>query len=117
MCCSAGALKDKNSNELGKRLHEKVKNLIAQGKKIEVEVVGHDHIHDRFIIVDGQESWLLGSSVATLGGSLSAIIKLENGNEVSSKLLSYLKAIPGKLPLEEWLKKSDSDRAVENEAS
>ena len=109
--CSSGALKVKNSNESGKRLHKKVMGLVAQGKKIEVEVVGHDHIHDRFIIVDGHESWLLGSSVATLGGSLSAIIKLENGNEVSSKLLSYLKAIFGKQSLEDWLKKSDADRA------
>lgn len=110
--CSSGALKVKNSNEPGKQLHKKKMDLVAQGKKIEVEVVGHDHIHDRFIIVDGQETWLLGSSVATLGGSLSAIIKLENGDEVSSKLLSYLKTIPGKLPLEDWLKESDLDRAV-----
>lgn len=113
VCCSAGALKDRNGNEPGKRLHEKVMSLGNSGKSIDVEVVGHDHIHDRFIIVDGQEVWLLGSSVATLGCSLSAIIKLENGSEVSRVLLSYLGGIPGKLPLEKWLEKSDSDRAAE----
>lgn len=88
--------------------------LVDQGRKIEVEVVGHSYIHDRFIIVDEQETWLLGSSVATLGESLSAIIKLEDSGAVASKLLSYLRDIPGKLSLKNWLEKSDSDRMAEN---
>ena len=60
--------------------------------------------------MDEREVWLLGSSVATLGNSLSTIIKLENGNEVSNVLLDYMKSIPGKLSLKKWVEKSDSDR-------
>lgn len=114
VCCSGGALVENKSNELGKKLLEKVMGLVDQGRKIEVEVVGHSYIHDRFIIVDEQETWLLGSSVATLGESLSAIIKLEDSGAVASKLLSYLRDIPGKLSLKNWLEKSDSDRMAEN---
>ena len=110
VCCSSGALEDKNSNEPGKRLLTKMEELVGKGRKITIEVVGHKHVHDRFVIVDGRESWLLGSSVETLGKSLSAIIKLENGQDVSDRLLEYLKNIPNKKTLKEWLKISDADR-------
>lgn len=110
VCCSSGALKDKESNSAGKLLLEKVERLVRNRRKITVEVAGHSYIHDRFIIVDGRESWLLGSSMATLGGSLSAIIKLENGDEVSRVLLEHIKDIPGKLPLKKWLEESDAER-------
>lgn len=110
VCCSSGGLKEKESNEPGKRLLKSIEKLVRDGRKITVEVVGNSYIHDRFIIVDGRESWLLGSSMASLGESLSAIIKLENSSEVSSALLEYIKTIPGKQSLNEWLKKSDRDR-------
>ena len=110
VCCSSGALATQNSDEPGKRLLEKVEKLVEKGRRIAIEVAGHKHIHDRFVIVDGREAWLLGSSVATLGKSLSAIIKLENSKEVSDKLLEYVRNIPGKIPLKEWLAKSESDR-------
>jgi len=110
VCCSSGALKEDKCNALGKRLLGKVESLVKKGRRITVEVAGHHYIHDRFIVVDGRETWLLGSSVATLGASLSAIIKLENGGEVSGALLEYINKIPGKQSLEEWLKESDRDR-------
>ena len=110
VCCSSGALKGKESNYPGKQLLEKIERLVRDKRKITVEVAGHSYIHDRFIIVDGREAWLLGSSMATLGDSLSAIIKLENGGEVSCMLLEYIKSIPDKLPLKKWLKASDAER-------
>ena len=114
--CSSGALKEDKSNVLGKRLLEKVERLVQEGRRITVEVAGHRYIHDRFIVVDGREAWLLGSSVATLGDSLSAIIKLENGGEVSGAMLEYINKMPGKQSLEEWLKKSDRERKRQAES-
>lgn len=114
--CSSGALKEDKSNAQGKRLLEKVERLVQEGRRITVEVAGHRYIHDRFIVVDGREAWLLGSSVATLGDSLSAIIKLENGGEVSGVLLEYINKIPGKQSLEEWLKRSDRERKRQAES-
>ncbi len=114
--CSSGALKEDKSNALGKRLLEKVERLVQEGRRITVEVAGHSYIHDRFIVVDGREAWLLGSSVATLGDSLSAIIKLENGSEVSGVLLEYINKMPSKQSLEEWLKRSDRERKRQAES-
>lgn len=114
--CSSGALKEDKSNALGKRLLEKVERLVQEGRRITVEVAGHRYIHDRFIVVDEREAWLLGSSVATLGDSLSAIIKLENGCEVSGVLLEYINKMPGKQSLEEWLKRSDRERKRQAES-
>ncbi len=110
VCCSSGALKSNESNAPGKRLLEKVERLVQGGRKITVDVAGHSYIHDRFIIVDKHEAWLLGSSVATLGDSLSAIIKLENGGEVSDVLLEHIKKMPGRQSLKKWLEKSDQER-------
>ena len=114
--CSSGALKEDKSNALGKRLQEKVERLVQEGRRITVAVAGHRYIHDRFIVVDGREAWLLGSSVATLGDSLSAIIKLENGSEVSDVLLEYINKMSGKQSLEEWLQRSDRERKRQAES-
>lgn len=74
--CSPEGLK---LEDRGAELLRKVSALNKQDYSIKVEVAGNAHVHDRFILIDDEECWLLGSSVQSLGGSLSVIVKLLNG--------------------------------------
>lgn len=75
--CSPEGLKQEDR---GAELSRKVAALNKHDYSISVYVTGNSHIHDRFILVDDTECWLLGSSVQSLGGSLSVIVKLLNGS-------------------------------------
>lgn len=74
--CSPEGLK---LEDRGAELLRKVSALNKRDYSIKVEVAGNAHVHDRFILIDDEECWLLGSSVQSLGGSLSVIVKLLNG--------------------------------------
>ena len=63
-----------------------VKDMNCSDRRIEVIVAGNGQLHDRFMIVDDSDVWMLGSSMKSLGDSLSVIVKLKDGVK-TAKLL------------------------------
>jgi len=63
-----------------------VKDMNCSNRRIEVIVAGNGQLHDRFMIVDDSDVWMLGSSMKSLGDSLSVIVKLKDGVK-TAKLL------------------------------
>ncbi len=57
----------------------------SDGRAI-VSICDKSSLHDRFILVDDSESWMLGSSLVSLGKGLSVILKMENGASVAHEL-------------------------------
>lgn len=112
--CSVGGLKlREDGSDPAKELSEIVN---AQNKarpdSVAVLVSPQDNLHDRFIVVDETEVWLLGSSLNTLGDSLSVIVKLPNSLEAMSKI-EFVKNDKLVKSLTEWMnlrEKSCNDR-------
>ena len=97
ICSSEGVkLEDR-----GAELLRKVSDLNKQDYSIKVFVVGNAHVHDRFILIDDEECWSLGSSVQSLGKSLSVIMKLPNGTGSVRRIKEDLRRMP-LVELEKW---------------
>lgn len=94
--CSPEGLKQEDR---GAELSRKVAALNKRDYSISVCVVGNSHIHDRFILIDDTECWFLGSSVQSLGGSLSVIVKLLNGS--ADRIIEDIQMMPCK-ELDVW---------------
>ena len=58
-----------------------------------LKVVRSNDFHDRFIVIDNKEIYLLGTSINSLGEKITAIIKLEDKNNIKSLLTSIDKII------------------------
>ena len=56
----------------------------------EIEIAKDDKMHDRFLVIDDTDVWLLGSSMQSLGRSLSAMVKLKDSKTVIDLLNRYI---------------------------
>ena len=84
-----------------------VKALDCTDKQIEVIVAGSGQLHDRFMIVDHSEVWMLGSSMKSLGDSLSVIVKLQCGVKVAEHLKDTIAGFNAPT-LDDWIKQHGS---------
>ena len=75
---------------------------VKTGGEIEVWICDKSALHDRFIIIDDDEVWMLGSSMTTIGNSLSVIVRLDCGHVVMEELYAFV-ASCGKKSLTEYL--------------
>lgn len=104
--CSAGGLKkQKDGTDPARELARIVTERNAtRPDSISVLVSPQDNLHDRFIVIDGKEAWLLGSSLATLGeDSLSAIVKVENPQETICPILEKVRSDAQVKTLADWI--------------
>ena len=84
-----------------------VKSQDCTGGRIEVIVAGSGQLHDRFMIVDDSDVWMLGSSMKSLGDSLSVIVKLQGGAKVAEHW-KYTIAGCNAPTLDVWIKQHGS---------
>ena len=103
--CGKKGLKDGGN---GRELQERISELQNLGSEVTVKVAGHAYLHDRFVVVDDENVWLLGSSLKSLGGSLSAVVRLNNGREVARSLKKLFDEVSG-VDLGDWVKLSPDD--------
>ena len=80
LCTVGGLKKRKDGSDPGRELLTVVNEVTGKNLQgsIEVKVCPQTMLHDRFIVIDDSEAWLLGSSLNTLGDSLSVIVRLDN---------------------------------------
>ena len=97
--CADGGLKDGDKN--GKKLLEIVNQLRKNHYQIDIRVSNHKKLHDRFLVID-DEAWLLGSSLRTIGDSLSMMIKLNCAVRVIEFIEDCFKKY-GQKTLEAWI--------------
>ena len=71
-------------------------------RRIEVIVAGSGQLHDRFMIVDDSDVWMLGSSMKSLGDSLSVIVKLQDGIKTAKLLKDTIDGFNAP-SLDEWI--------------
>lgn len=102
--CSPEGLKQEDR---GAELSRKVSVLNTQDYSIRVNVVGNSHIHDRFILIDDEECWLLGSSVQSLGGSLSVVVKLQDG--CAERIKEDIQKMP-RVELDAWRRSTSGSK-------
>ena len=110
--CTAGGLKRRNDgtdpgNELLSLIQTADKNLYGI---VEVLVCPQVMLHDRFIVIDKSEVWLLGSSLNTLGDSLSVIVRLDNPNASIIHVLDTIVNDPQTCKLDKWIAKRDESQ-------
>ena len=97
--CADGGLKDDDVN--GEKLLEIINQLRKNHYQIDIRVSSHKKLHDRFLVID-DEAWLLGSSLRTIGDSLSMMIKLDCAVRVIEFIEDcFLKY--GQKTLESWI--------------
>lgn len=84
-----------------KRLLAKINSLRAMGMSVDVWLNTQHQLHDRFLVVDNTV-WLLGSSLKTLGDSLSMMIKLDDSTRRARWFWDFFKTI-GKKRLGDWV--------------
>ena len=105
--CTAGGLKRRDDgtdpgNELLSFIQNADKNLYGI---VEILVCPQVMLHDRFIVIDNSEVWLLGSSLNTLGDSLSVIVRLDNPKASISHVLDTIVNDPQTCKLDKWIAK------------
>ena len=104
--CTEGGLNVKEDAsdvvDHGQMLLKYVERLNSVGRKVSVCVTGHADLHDRFIVLDSKEVWLLGSSLKDIGASLSVVTKMNDGEGVAQKLIT-IKSLCSSGSLEDWL--------------
>jgi hypothetical protein len=88
----------------GMRLNTFINQHVNTKAQVYVWICNESSLHDRFIIVDDEEVWMLGSSMITIGNSLSVIVRLENGPAVIKELYSFI-ASCDKISLKEYLER------------
>ena len=96
--CGEGGLRDEQGDGLG--LMKYIDTLNNEGCEVKVRVC-FDNLHDRFLVID-DEAWLLGSSLSSIGDSLSMMIRLENSAERARYLRSFFEKF-GKKDLHEYV--------------
>lgn len=97
--CTSGGFKEEGSAASFKAAIDKYNTL---DRRIQVIVAGHGQLHDRFLIIDGVDVWMLGSSMKSLGDSLSVIVKLKNSVDVIDKLRKTISSFNAP-SLDDWL--------------
>lgn len=97
--CTSGGFKEEGSAASFKAAIDKYN---TQDRRIQVIVAGHGQLHDRFLIIDGVDVWMLGSSMKSLGDSLSVIVKLKNSVDVIDKLRKTISSFNAP-SLDDWL--------------
>ena len=89
---------------LGNRLRAVVGDLAGRDNSlsIEVRVARGDKapVHDRFIVIDGRETWLLGSSLNEFGSRGTTAVRLPYSSPIMAALERHWKAAP---TLDSWL--------------
>ena len=88
---------------LGESLQKAIQEVPNQ--EIKVEIVSEETLHDRYIVIDEGEVWLLGCSLNGIGKGLSTIVRLENPLDVIRslhKLVEQFKSKPRLLC--DWVK-------------
>ena len=99
-----GSLFDK-----GKRLKDEFIELShamsAKYSDCKIDIAKDKKMHDRFIVVDDRSAWMLGSSMQSLGNSLSAIVKFKDPETVIKILKKYVSDIKAR-PLQEVISES-----------
>lgn len=109
LCTVGGLKKCKDGSDPGRELLAIVKE--AAGKNlpapINVKVCPQDMLHDRFIVIDESEAWLLGSSLNTLGDSLSVIVRLDNPQATIIPVLDKIVRDNQTRRLDEWVEQRD----------
>ena len=97
--CASGGFKEEGSVVAFKAAIDKYN---TPDRRVQVNVAGHGQLHDRFLIVDGVDVWLLGSSMKSLGDSLSIIVKLKNPAEVIERLRKTIASFNAP-SLDDWI--------------
>lgn len=109
LCTVGGLKKCKDGSDPGRELLAIVNE--AAGKNLQgpinVKVCPQDMLHDRFIVIDESEAWLLGSSLNTLGDSLSVIVRLDNPQATIIPVLDKIVQDNQTRKLDEWIKQRD----------
>lgn len=102
--CTAGGLRRNDGTDPGNELLSFIqtadKNLCGT---VEVLVCPQVMLHDRFIVIDKSEVWLLGSSLNTLGDSLSVIVRLDNPKASIIHVLDTIVNDPQTYKLDKWI--------------
>lgn len=79
-----------------------VKDMNCSDRRSEVIVAGNGQLHDRFMIIDDSDVWMLGSSMKSLGDSLSVIVKLKDGVKTAKLLKDTIDGYNAPT-LDEWI--------------
>lgn len=110
--CSAGGLKkQKDGTDPARELERIVtERNAADPDSVSVLVSPQDNLHDRFIVIDSEEAWLLGSSLATLGeDSLSTIVKLNNASTTIRPILRTIQHDNQVMTLSDWIMRRQNE--------
>lgn len=103
LCTCEGLKRRKDGSDPANELLAIVQNACKRTQgDIEVSVCPKNLLHDRFIIIDESEAWLLGSSINTLGNSLSVIVRMDNPQATIIPTLRKIVNDNQTLKLEDW---------------
>ena len=100
--CTADGFKTSGTAESFKKTLDALKKPDLRIKTI---VAGNGQLHDRFLVVDDKEAWMLGSSMKTLGDSLSVVVKLKDPGTVIRHLNEVVSSFNAP-SLEGWIEKN-----------
>lgn len=79
--------------------------LSAKYSDCKIDIAKDKKMHDRFIVVDDKNAWIFGSSMQSLGNSLSAIVRFKDSEAVIKILKKYVADINAR-PLQEVISES-----------
>lgn len=104
--CSAGGLKKQRDGTDPARELERIvtERNATSPDSVSILVSPQDNLHDRFVVIDDDEAWLLGSSLATLGeDSLSAIVIVKNPQATICPILEKVMSDAQVKTLADWI--------------
>lgn len=87
----------------GEWLHKHIIGLKGEHESLDITVSimkGEHKIHDRFIVIDGQKLWMIGSSLNNIGTQISTLVKIDNNEELINEIEQAMK---NSELLESWL--------------
>ena len=70
---------------------------------ISVYIADQDLLHDRFVIVDNKDVWLLGSSLNSIGRALSVIVRLDESSTRRKAIQTTNMIVDQATLLDEWI--------------
>ena len=100
--CTADGFKTSGTAESFQKTLDALKSSDC---RINTIVAGNGQLHDRFLVIDDKEVWMLGSSMKTLGDSLSVIVKLKDPATVIRHLNEVISSFNAP-SLEDWIRKN-----------
>lgn len=100
--CTADGFKTSGTAESFQKTLDALKSSDC---RINTIVAGNGQLHDRFLVIDDKEVWMLGSSMKTLGDSLSVIVKLKDPATVIRHLSDVVSSFNAP-SLEDWIRKN-----------